>query len=243
VKREGEGEFVVFRPADTRSGKYEMSFQIDGVSRTDFPPTTASGIVRQMRDHKTRALKEEAAPSAQPPAAGEDKAEGDCVPFVKIVRAEGFECGMERAKKIGAIDSPKQVWELIRPYTDELDTEIFGLIFCDVHGHARGVHELARGQRSGVSVGVNDVMRAVLASGCSYFLAFHTHPSSNSTASQADKDLTRDIEEACKPYSGEILFADHVVIGVAGQEVYSIKEKKKYKFDKRASEEQATVVQ
>ena len=45
-----QGEYVAFRPIDTRSGKYEMHFRSSAL-RVDFPPTTARGIVRQVRQH------------------------------------------------------------------------------------------------------------------------------------------------------------------------------------------------
>jgi len=166
-------------------------------------------------------------------------AEGDCVPFVKMVRAENFACGMERAKKIGPIDTPQKVWELVHSYTDREDTEIFLVVMCDVHGQCRGVAEVARGQRSRVGVGVNDILRTVLASGCEMFFVIHDHPSSSARPSEADRQLTKDIEKACEPYSGEIFFADHLVLGVGSGEVFSIRENKLYKFGQKSSRKAA----
>ncbi|MHB8565338.1 MAG: hypothetical protein ACYDDA_15725 [Acidiferrobacteraceae bacterium] len=52
LTRQGtKGDYVVFRPGDCRSGKYEMSVRGNG-SSTEFPPTTARGIVRQFRKHE-----------------------------------------------------------------------------------------------------------------------------------------------------------------------------------------------
>lgn len=43
------GNYYVYLPRDTRSGKCELSHEIVGVSRTDFPPTTVKGVIRQMK--------------------------------------------------------------------------------------------------------------------------------------------------------------------------------------------------
>lgn len=49
----GVGTYVLFLPRDTRSGKWEMSYEAPG-TRTDFPPTTARGIMQQLRGDMMR---------------------------------------------------------------------------------------------------------------------------------------------------------------------------------------------
>ena len=50
LRKTDRGDYVVFLPCDTRSGKYEAHFQ--NRLRVDFPPTTARGVVRQMAKHE-----------------------------------------------------------------------------------------------------------------------------------------------------------------------------------------------
>ena len=77
----------------------------------------------------------------------------------------------------------------------------------------RGVFEVARGQRSKVSVGIQDVMRPILLTGCEGAIICHAHPSNNSSnPSKADRQLTKDIQDAIKPFEGECTLIDHVVL-------------------------------
>ena len=55
IKQAHDGQYVVFRPIDCKSGKFEMYYQTtDNRLRVDFPPATARGIVRHVRKHEVR---------------------------------------------------------------------------------------------------------------------------------------------------------------------------------------------
>lgn len=150
-----------------------------------------------------------------------------CLPWVKVTRdVEKYEACLAQAKKLGPINNARKVYDLLHKTLDERDEECFLVVLLDVRQQLRGVAEVARGQRSRVSVAVADIMRAVITSGAELFVIAHCHPSGNCEPSDEDKRLTTDVEEACKPYGGELTFADHVVIGL--KEFYSIKEGAKY---------------
>lgn len=42
------GSYIVFLPIDSRSGKYELSYE-NGTTRTEFRPMTAKGVIRTSR--------------------------------------------------------------------------------------------------------------------------------------------------------------------------------------------------
>ena len=53
IKPANGGQYVVFRPIDCKSGKFEMYYQTtDNRLRVDVPPATARGIVRHVRKHR-----------------------------------------------------------------------------------------------------------------------------------------------------------------------------------------------
>lgn len=140
--------------------------------------------------------------------------DGTCVPWLRVERdSADYEKRMEKAKAIGPIETPQQVFDLLAGELGKEDQEVFVVICLDLHGHLRGVFEVARGQRSKVSVGIQDVMRPILLTGCEGAIICHAHPSNNSSnPSRADRQLTKDIQDAIKPFEGECTLIDHVVL-------------------------------
>jgi len=153
---------------------------------------------------------------------------GECLPWVKIERdpARYDEC-LKMGQKIGPIDTPRKVYDLLHGEFDRRDQETLVVVGLNVRGELRTKPiEVAYGQRSKVAVGINDIMRAALVSGAEMICIAHAHPSGNATPSKADRDLTKAVEKACE--TCEIIFADHVVIGA--RSFHSIKEGKTYKI-------------
>jgi DNA repair protein RadC len=151
-----------------------------------------------------------------------------CVPWVKVTRdTERYEACIAEAAKHGPINTPTAVYKLLGETLSKEDQEVFLVILLDVHGNLRGVCEVARGQRSRVTVSPADVLRPVIAAGAEGYLVVHCHPSGKARPSKADRDLTQTIKDATKPYGREVTFIDHVVIG--SKQYYSIAESKLYK--------------
>ena len=160
-----------------------------------------------------------------------EEASDGCLPWVKVARdPERYEGCLARARALGPIQTPEAIYNLVGPALNKEDQEVFVVILTDVRFQLRGISEIARGQRSKVGVGVNDVMRIVLVSGAESFCVAHQHPSGKASPSQADRHLTKAIETACSPYGGEITFLDHIVIGSG--EYYSIRENKLHNVKK-----------
>jgi hypothetical protein len=154
-------------------------------------------------------------------------AEGQCLPWVKIEKdPKRFGACMAGSRKLGPVKNAAAVYKLIGPILEKEDQEVFLVLLCDVRGNLRGVTEVARGQRSRVAVGIDDIVRVVTASGAEMFIIAHCHPTGKATPSAADKSLTQAILKAFEPM-GNILLADHVIVG--NGEYYSFTDDKVYK--------------
>jgi RadC-like JAB domain len=154
--------------------------------------------------------------------------QGGCIPWVKVTRdPKKYESCLARAKKLGPVDTPEKVYELLRGTYEQEDQEVFLVVLTDIRGQLRGVAEVARGQRSRVSVDTVDILRVVVTSGAEGFTVAHNHPSGSPKPSKSDKDLTRAITRATEALNGGkgmqgVTFLDHVVCGV--KKYHSIRE-------------------
>jgi len=150
------------------------------------------------------------------------------IPWVKVERnPKVHEAAMELAKKHGPIGSPAKVYEVVGADFEKEDQEVFLVLPLNLRGELKSPPiEIARGQRSHVAVGVNDVLRAVLDSGCEGYYVCHSHPTGKCTPSKADRDLTDQIKRATLPFGREVKYLDHFVVG--RRQIYSIEEGKAY---------------
>lgn len=151
------------------------------------------------------------------------------IPWRKVTRDPvQHEADMALASKHGVIKTPDKVYALVGPELSKEESEIFLVIPLNLRGELKTYpYEVARGQRSRVVVGVEDVMRAVLDSGCEGFIVVHQHPSGKCRPSKADRALTAQIQKAASVYGNGIKFLDHCVVGT--REIYSIVEDKLYR--------------
>ena len=152
------------------------------------------------------------------------------IPWRKVERdPKAHEADMKLAEQYGVISSTEKVYELVGPQFAKEDQEVFIVIPLNLRGELKAApYEIARGQRSRVGVGVDDVMRAVLDSGCEGFIVVHNHPTGQCRPSGADRQLTNQIKRAASVYGSSVKFLDHVVIGT--KQCFSICENKVYKF-------------
>jgi DNA repair protein RadC len=156
--------------------------------------------------------------------------ESACFPWMRpdgTKDPERFDVCAKISEKIGPVTNPRKIYDLLAPSMQSGDHEVFVVVCCDVRGNVRAVKEVAQGQRSRVSVGLTDVMRVVLVTGCEMFAVAHFHPTGVPTPSKADISLTKSIERAASLYGSELTFVDHVIVGSNGR-FYSIKEHKAF---------------
>lgn len=214
-----EGNLVIFG-----------DFYDDETARSFAQKLTKAGYIVTYGPHKMpEAAEAEGDPSAMEVAPVISEAKGN-IPYTKVERnPKAHEAAMELAAKYGPIGSPQKVYELLGEDFAKEDSEIFVVIPVNLRGELKSIpYEIARGQRSHVAVGVNDVMRAVLDSGCEGFYCAHSHPSGRCAPSKADRDLTAQIKAATLPFGREVKYLDHFVVGT--RSIYSIEEGKAYKI-------------
>jgi hypothetical protein len=137
------------------------------------------------------------------------------------------------ADRVGKLDTPIKVYEVVGPWLHKQKQEVFLVILLDVHGKpSNGVCEVAKGQRDRVQVSIADVMQKVLQSGAKSFIVVHNHPSGKARPSPSDERLTKGIDQAAFLYRPDIAFDDHVIVGVG--ELFSFKHGGLKRLDSRA---------
>jgi len=134
---------------------------------------------------------------------------------------------VDAGKKYGTAKDARAVYDMLHEQLNKESQEVFLVLPLDLHGDLLCPPvEVARGQRDRVSVDPSDVLRSVIETNASGFIVIHNHPSGHSKPSDADRDLTKRIKQASKPFEPVVL-VDHVIVG--RREYYSISEDKHYK--------------
>ena len=215
------GEYIVaHRTPDRRHGKLPYVLWLKGKPVSDRGFSTKAEAQDFARAYDE--IVPHVAPEGTPVEVGADrralingaKIVDACLPWVRVTRdPQKFQGCVDAAKKIGPVDSERQVYDLLAPYMTGEDQEVFLVVLLDVKRNVRGVAEVARGQRSRVAVDTADILRPVIITGASNFFVAHNHPSGDPTPSRMDKSLTHAVAKATKAALPDVVFDGHVVIG------------------------------
>ena len=155
----------------------------------------------------------------------------DGIPWVQITRdPERYQAAMAHAKRLGVMNEPGKVYDLLAPALAKEDQEVILVVLFDVRGQCRGVAEVHRGQRSRVDVSTADIMRIVLVSGAEGFMLVHNHPSGDASPSDKDGELTKAVSKAAAVHP-EIAYLDHLVIGLGQYYTFTGRKLVKVKSD------------
>lgn len=150
-------------------------------------------------------------------------------PLVTLKRNfKKYEACAAATKKLGAIDSPKKVWQLLAKTMLEETGEVFVVVPLNIHDQLSDCPiECFRGARSRVEVDPSVVLQAAISANADSYYCVHQHPGSRSDPSDSDIELTETIEKATKAID-TVEFKDHLVISAGG--IYSIRQKKFYRM-------------
>jgi hypothetical protein len=161
-----------------------------------------------------------------PFGAGEVAAESKpCAPEAGTSHDEAARCKTE-AEKLGKLDEPWKIYELIGPSVSKEDQEVCGIVPLDPHLHLKGSpREVHRGGRARVEVDKPVILQRVVEEKASYYVLFHSHPSGKARPSKADEHLTEEMKRVSHEVGVPML--DHVVIG--REQFYSFTEKAEYR--------------
>jgi DNA repair protein RadC len=127
-----------------------------------------------------------------------------------IARAQGLIAQRYRAGS-PVISSPNRTREYLTLRLGALDYEVFGCLYLSKRHHLICAEELFRGTIDGASVHPREVVKAALMHGAAACVAFHNHPSSVATPSQADEHITTRLKEALALI--DVRLIDHLIVG------------------------------
>ena len=126
-----------------------------------------------------------------------------------------------RFAKGRSITSPDAFRDYLQLQLADREHEVFCCVFLDTRHRILAFEPLFRGTIDGASVYPREVVKqALILNACAVILA-HNHPSGESEPSQADRDLTRRLQQALTLVDVRVL--DHFIIGKG--RAYSFAEK------------------
>ena len=109
------------------------------------------------------------------------------------------------------ISSPKDAYEMIKEQLEGLDREQFIIACLNTKNEPTNISVVAVGTLNKAIVHPREVFKTAILSNAASIMAFHNHPSGETTPSQQDIQLTQRLVEA-----GELLgikLLDHLIIG------------------------------
>ena len=109
------------------------------------------------------------------------------------------------------ISSPKDAYEMIKEQLEGLDREQFIIACLNTKNEPTNISVVSVGSLNKAIVHPREVFKTAILSNAASIMAFHNHPSGETTPSQQDIQLTNRLYEA-----GELLgikLLDHLIIG------------------------------
>jgi DNA repair protein RadC len=114
------------------------------------------------------------------------------------------------------LDTPEAVAALMREDARLRAVETFQILLLNTRRRLIGVVKISDGTLDTILVHPRDVFRPAIAANAAAVVLLHNHPSGETTPSEADIKVTRDLIRAGQLLKIEVL--DHVIIGRATQE-------------------------
>ncbi|WP_294614777.1 DNA repair protein RadC [uncultured Gilliamella sp.] len=113
--------------------------------------------------------------------------------------------------KENSLTSPSLTHHYLASRLANKEREIFMVLFLDNQNHVITSEEMFTGTYNCVEVHPREVARRALQHNAAALILAHNHPSGVAEPSQADRNLTRKIEQVCELIDIQII--DHIVIG------------------------------
>jgi DNA repair protein RadC len=132
---------------------------------------------------------------------------------LKIVEAAAHRLARARVMNRPVLSSWTALMDYCKTAMAHRDTEQFRILFLDRKNVLVADEEQARGTVDHVPVYPREVVKRALEVNASALILVHNHPSGDPTPSQADVEMTRQVESAAR--SVGVTVHDHVVIGKA----------------------------
>ncbi|MHC8323265.1 RadC family protein [Pseudomonas sp. GB2N2] len=117
----------------------------------------------------------------------------------------------ERLRHKSVLENPLAVRDYLKSMLRHEPHEVFGCLFLDSKHRVLAFESLFRGSIDCTSVYPRQVVKRALAHNAAALILCHNHPSGNCDPSQADRMLTKRLQEALDLVDVRIL--DHFIIG------------------------------
>ena len=117
-------------------------------------------------------------------------------------------------------DSPRAVKEYLTLKLGTVEREVFGCMFMNTRNELVAYEELFYGTVDGAAVHPREVVKAAMRYNAASVFLFHNHPSQTTDPSEADKTITKRLNEALALIDVRVL--DHLIVG--GMNVLSFAE-------------------
>jgi len=112
------------------------------------------------------------------------------------------------------LERPAQVYELLAPQMQWLEKESLRVVLLDRRLRLMRVEEISLGSAEEGTAHPREILRPVILYGASAFALAHNHPSGDASPSQADRGVTRRVQEAARMLLVDLM--DHLIIGQPG---------------------------
>ncbi len=119
------------------------------------------------------------------------------------------------------INSPPDGAKLANEFLESLDREVFLVAYLNVKNEPVALHILSIGTVDSTLVHPREVMKPAILSNASKIILFHNHPTGSLKPSEADKKITKRLEDAGVIMGIDVV--DHIIIGDSN-EYFSFKE-------------------
>ena len=110
-----------------------------------------------------------------------------------------------------ALTNPHACAEFVRAKLAGYPYEVFACLYLDNRNRMIAFEELFRGSINGASVHLREVVRRCLARNAAAAIFAHNHPSGVAEPSQADREVTAELQRALRMVDVRVL--DHLVVG------------------------------
>ena len=124
---------------------------------------------------------------------------------IKLVKESSF------LYQTRTISSPKDAYEMIKDQLQDLDREQFIIACLNTKNEPTNISVVSVGTLNKAIVHPREVFKTAILSNAASIMAFHNHPSGETTPSQQDIQLTNRLYEAGELLSIKLL--DHLIIG------------------------------
>lgn len=112
----------------------------------------------------------------------------------------------------GASDPPlKDSYELIRPFLEDADREVFVAMPLDIKNQPTSIQTWHIGSLNTSLVHPPEVLKMAILSNAASIIGFHNHPSGSPEPSKEDLEVTKRLKAAEEIVGVELL--DHLIIG------------------------------